>query len=206
VGFYGSNFVTVMKEQTFSTRIYVQEWFICLILMQCPICGEGVVAKFKSTSREGFKKWIDGQDVMGGHTCLLATYPKSYTLAAPEHTPDNVKRFYVQGLDNMAGNFDAAGTMFRKSLDAALKHIDPTGKGTLEKRIDNLPAATGVTPPMKEWAHEIRDLGNDAAHEEDPFTEAEAKSLQAFTELFLQYVFTLPGMLAARKPTQTPTT
>jgi hypothetical protein len=52
---------------------------------------------------------------------------------------------------------------------------------------------------MKEWAHEIRLLGNDAAHEEDPFTPPEAESLQAFTQLFLTYAFTLPGMLAARK-------
>lgn len=79
--------------------------------------------------------------------------------------------------------------------------FNPTAKGTLEKRIDSLPAAMGVTPAMKEWAHQIRHLGNDAAHEDDPFSKEEADSLQAFTELFLTYVFTLPGMLAARKPT-----
>ena len=129
----------------------------------------------------------------------MDTFPKRASVAAPEHCPANVARFYEQGLENVVRNFDAAGTMFRKSLDAALKHIDPNGKGTLEKRIDNLPPATGVTPAMLSWAHEIRHLGNDAAHEEDPFSEAEAKALQAFTELFLTYVFTLPGMLAARK-------
>jgi hypothetical protein len=52
---------------------------------------------------------------------------------------------------------------------------------------------------MREWAHQIRELGNDAAHDEDPFTEHEAQTLQAFTELFLTYSFTLPGMIAARK-------
>ena len=52
---------------------------------------------------------------------------------------------------------------------------------------------------MKEWAHEIRCLGADAAHDEDPFTENEAKSLQPFTELFLTYAFMLPGMLDAKK-------
>lgn len=103
-------------------------------------------------------------------------------------------------MDNLARkNFDAAGTMFRKSLDTALKRLDPSGKGTLQQRIENLPAALGITPAMKEWAHQIRELGNDAAHEEDPFTEDDAKALQAFSELFLTYTFTLPGMLAARK-------
>ena len=56
-----------------------------------------------------------------------------------------MKNFYLQGMDNLARNFDAAGTMFRKSLDAAMKHLDPTGKGTLEKRIDSLDPAIGVT-------------------------------------------------------------
>jgi hypothetical protein len=29
----------------------------------------------------------------------------------------------LQGMDDVAKNFDAAGTMFRKCLDAALKHL-----------------------------------------------------------------------------------
>ena len=53
---------------------------------------------------------------------------------------------------------------------------------------------------MKKWAHEIRHLRNDATHEEDPFTDDEAQALQSFTELFLTYAFTLPGMLVARHP------
>jgi len=97
-------------------------------------------------------------------------------------------------------NFDAAGAMFRKSLDTDLKRIHSEGRGKVQNRIDNLPEATGVTPAMKKWAHQIRDLGNNAAHEKAPFTEDEAKALQSFTELFLTYAFTLPGMVAARKP------
>ncbi len=94
--------------------------------------------------------------------------------------------------------------MFRKSLDVALKRIHPEGKGMLQKRIDALPQELGITPAMKEWAHEIRDLGNDAAHEEEPFSEAEARSLHAFTEMFLTYAFTLPGMLKERKTADPP--
>ncbi len=89
--------------------------------------------------------------------------------------------------------------MFRKSLEASLKAIGSGGRASLEKRINDLPLETGVTPAMKEWAHQIRVLGNDAAHEEDPFTREDADALQAFTELFLTYAFTLPGMMAARK-------
>jgi Domain of unknown function (DUF4145) len=106
----------------------------------------------------------------------------------------------LQGIDNLKRkNFDAAGTMFRKSLDVGLKIINPAGRGSLEKRIDSLPEDMGITPAMKDWAHEIRHLGSDAAHEDEPFAPEEAGALQSFMELFLTYAFTLPGMLAARR-------
>ena len=42
-------------------------------------------------------------------------------------------------------------------------------------------------------------LGNEAAHEEEPFTEGDARALHAFTDLVLRYLFTLPGMMAAAR-------
>ena len=191
-GFQGNYYVPIRPGEP--TRV--------IMLLQCQICGNGIVAVFLNQANNGgdIARWVQGQAGMNPNIKLLETFPKPVAFAAPQHTPDNAKSFYLQGMDNIARNFDAAGTMFRKSLDAALKKLDPSGKGTLEKRINCLPPETGVTPAMKEWAHEIRHLGNDAAHDEDPFTETEAKSLQSFTELFLTYAFTLPGMLLARKP------
>lgn len=52
---------------------------------------------------------------------------------------------------------------------------------------------------MKDWAHQIRRMGNDASHEEEPVTEHEATALHGFCEMFLQYAFTLPGMLTEWK-------
>lgn len=177
------------------------------MLMQCQVCGKGVIAVFEAPGNiVQFGQWVQGNAGMNGNAILVNTFPKLLTAAAPEHTPENVKRFYLQGMENLERHFDAAGTMFRKALDAALKQLDPAAKGTLQKRIDSLDPSIGVTPAMKQWAHEIRLLGNDAAHEDDPFTGDEAKSLQAFTEMFLTYAFTLPGMLAARKATGGTTT
>ncbi len=184
-GFSGSQYLPIRPQgQTY------------IMLMQCGVCGNGIVAKFEGSN---FPFWVQGQPV--GNSRLVEIWPKRTSIAAPQHIPQNVQNFYKQGMDSLGRkNFDAAGTMFRKSLDAGLKKIDPAGKGNLQDRIDNLPVATGITPAMKQWAHQIRHLGNDAAHEEDPFTEDEAKTLQSFTELFLTYAFTLPGMLAARNP------
>ena len=175
---------------------------VFLMLLQCQVCGEGVVGKFRD-GMHIMNDWVNGRSGQSSIQ-LLGSWPNTITPRIPEHMPANIESFYSQGMDSLSRkNFDAAGTMFRKSLDTALKRLDPSGKGNLQQRIDKLPVAVGVTPAMKEWAHEIRELGNDAAHEEEPFTEIEATTLQAFTELFLTYTFTLPGMLGARKATVT---
>jgi Domain of unknown function (DUF4145) len=174
-----------------------------VVLLQCQVCGEGVIVKVRQPlGTNAITTWLQGQKL--GNVLILRQWPTGMEEKAPEHVPQNIERFYIQGMDNLSRkNWDAAGTMFRKALDTSLKRLDPSGKGTLQKRIDNLPSAHGVTPAMKQWAHEIRELGNDAAHEEDPFTGDEATTLQAFTELFLTYTFTLPGMLEARKAAAT---
>lgn len=167
------------------------------VLMQCGVCGECIIVKIAVTD---IRAWATGQ-MQNPSGSVIDVWPKNVEQKAPPHTPDNVKSFYLQGIDSLARrNFDAAGTMFRKALDAGLKKVHPEGRGTLERRIDTLPDNIGITPAMKEWAHNIRDLGNDAAHEDEPFQENEAKDLQSFSELFLTYAFTLPGMIEARKP------
>ena len=132
--------------------------------MQCQVCRDAIVAKFEADT-SAFNSWQQGSLTFEKSGIkLIATFPKPTATVAPQHTPENVSHFYLQGLDNLPRNFDAAGTMFRKSLDTALRYLDPSGQGTLEARINKLPSATGVTPAMQTWAHEIRKLGNDAAH------------------------------------------
>lgn len=94
--------------------------------------------------------------------------------------------------------------MYRKALDVALKKIDPTATGVLKTRIKKLAAAGKLTPDIAEWSDHIRDLGNDAAHEEEPPTREELAALRSFTEMVMRYLFTLPAMVAARRPADDP--
>jgi len=193
-GFSGSHFLPAPPGQQ---ALYI-------MLFQCQVCGEGIIAKIQCPNQNAIQQWTMGQITMQslqfGQISLLRYWPTEVETKPPANVPDNVTSFYLQGMDNLSRkHYDAAGTMFRKSLDTALKGLDLSGKGTLQQRINNLPATVVVTPAMKEWAHQIRELGNDAAHDEDPFTEQEATTLQAFTELFLTYTFTLPSMVTVRK-------
>ena len=89
--------------------------------------------------------------------------------------------------------------MFRKTLETALKQKFPDNEEkaskSLNQRIREAAKQQKLTPDLTAWAHEIRIGGNDAVHEEKPFSEQEAQELRGFTELVLLYLFTLPKML-----------
>lgn len=90
--------------------------------------------------------------------------------------------------------------MMRKAVDLALKEIAPAAENLpLAKRIDKAVEAGLLTKDLAQWAHEIRIFGNEAVHDPVEVSEQEATEIKDFTELFLLYVFTLPGMLAERR-------
>ncbi len=127
---------------------------------------------------------------------MLTIAPSLPDTGAPPHTPENIALFFKQGMDNLVcQNWDASGGMFRKVLDTSLRKKFPDITGSLKGRIDEASKKHALTPDMAEWAHKIRLDGNEAMHEEEPFSEKEAQILRAFTDLLLRYLFTLPGML-----------
>lgn len=89
--------------------------------------------------------------------------------------------------------------MYRKALDIALKEVASDVKGTLAARITELVKKNLLTPSLGEWADQIRLLGNESAHESDQPTREELESLRNFSNLVLQYLFTLPAKVKARK-------
>jgi hypothetical protein len=136
---------------------------------------------------------------------ILATSPK-FAGQCPADVPQNIESFYNQGLENLAaGRWDAAGAMFRKSLDVATKLIAPEKRSkTLHARINELVSEGQLTTAMGEWSHEIRLDGNDAVHDEEPETKDDANIAQRFTEALLTYSFTLPAMVEANRTKRVP--
>lgn len=120
----------------------------------------------------------------------------------PENMPPDVERIYLQAERNfpIEGNEEAAGTMYRKALDVGLKKIDPDTKGVLAARIKKLASAGKLTVDIAEWADHVRDLGNDAAHEEAPPTREELTDLRHITEMTMRYLFSMPALVKARAP------
>lgn len=133
-------------------------------------------------------------------------WPMAESGQAPEDTPLTVARFFEQGTSSIElGNFDAAGMMFRKALETSTKLLDGDLAGKrLVNRIDELAEQHKLTPDLAEWAHEVRLGGNEAAHEDEPFTLEEAVDLRNFIENFLRYSFTLPSAVKRRSSAAAP--
>lgn len=129
-------------------------------------------------------------------------WPEAPGPVIPENMPADVERIYLQAERNfpVEGNEEAAGTMYRKALDVGLKKIDPETKGLLAARIKKLAAAGKLTADIAEWADHVRELGNEAAHEEMPPTREELTDLRNITEMVMRYLFSLPALVKARRP------
>jgi hypothetical protein len=174
----------------------------------CGVCNGGLLVKTVDKGSTAHANLISTNvDFPGARFRVLDTWPK-YHSQAPDFVAANVGRFYEQGLENLQHKrWDAAGAMFRKSLDVATKALAPEHKSeTLFKRINKMVAAGQLTPAMGDWSHEIRLEGNDAVHDDEPETEDDARAAQKFAEAFLTYVYTLPEMVRANRAKREPPT
>jgi hypothetical protein len=118
--------------------------------------------------------------------------------AYPEYWPESVGRFWLQATRNLKDeNWDAAAVMARSALQIALRENNAQGD-SLRKEIDDL-AGKGILPPIiKEWSHEVRDLGHDRAHptpNQPPTTPEDAKAVVRFLDFLLEYLYNLPEQI-----------
>ncbi len=175
-----------------NTKIYVTA-------LHCEGCYGGYFIEVDtrvSPTAHGHKGDIEA----AGTYSIMKEYPEPTERVAPAHIPDKIERFFNQATHSLdVGNLDAASMMARKVLEVAVKTLDPETNGSLYKRIEVLAESGLITEDIKEWAHIVREDGNEAAHEEDPVTPEFAEELIAFAEMFLMYTFTMPGMVAAKR-------
>jgi hypothetical protein len=177
-------------------------------VLVCSNCEEEVIAIFDHATTSPFlpnggapqQCHIDPRQQ---NWALVRMYPMPQASKCPDHTPDNLKRIFLQASDSLKRNApDASGAMSRKVVDVSTQQMlgDEAKKhGNIQGRIDALASRGKLTEDLKNWAHEIRLGGNDAAHDIDPFTMPEAEELLDFAELYLTYVYSLPNRLAERR-------
>ena len=122
-------------------------------------------------------------------------------IMVPPHLPNRVEWLFRQARQNlMWGNWDAAGMMYRKILEVALRLKFNMNHGTLKKKLER---AWKTEPEVFFLFGELaRISGNEAAHEV-VFDEPGAQLLDSHLEQLLIYLFTVPE-LKARNATAGP--
>jgi hypothetical protein len=175
-----------------------------MVLFKCNNCQGGVVAEY--TKIVGYGVGTPGgcnADPSKLGFALVRLYPGTMPPIMPAFTPPPLDRYYQQAVDALrSGNPDASGAMSRKVVDVSTQKLlaaDAKKFNTIKQRIDALAERNALTPELKDWAHVVRLEGNDASHDEDPYTHEEADELLSFVEVYLTYVYMLPGKLAARR-------
>lgn len=120
-------------------------------------------------------------------------------MQTPDHLPDNVKNYYLQGTQALsAGSPDAAGAMFRKAMETCLSYLVDEDTENLKSLIDKARAAGSIPESLKTWAHLVRIDGNDAVHNQ--FTIKEAQNTADLTYFLLTYMISIPAEIENRKP------
>lgn len=135
-------------------------------------------------------------------------------LVEPKISPSVPQRianlFQEAGVCRQIQRFEAAGAMYRKTLDVATKYIYQhdsklVGKEpaqALRVRIKSLGEMGVLEADIVELADVAALDGNDAAHDIDPYTAEEAEALEDLTIDLLDRLFVRPARLAAVKAKQ----
>lgn len=131
----------------------------------------------------------------GMHDFRVVPWPLKKLDKYPGHWPEAVGRYWLQAKRNLKDkNWDAAALMSRSSLQVSLREQNANGK-SLKQEIDDLAEKGVLQTIMKEWAHNVRELGNDSAHpqpDQPPTEPKDAKDIVGFMDYLFEYLYTLP--------------
>lgn len=109
-----------------------------------------------------------------------------------EGLPDSICRSVTQAHRSFAtASYDACAVMCRRALEALCKSLAAKGRD-LARQLADLEAQGRIDSRLLNWAHGVRLVGNEAAHDVDATVTAEdARDILEFTEALLMYVYTL---------------
>lgn len=172
------------------------------LTLGCPVCHQAVLAKCLMYSNYDPVQNL-GPINIPGTLSVLATFPPPHVTSAPDFVDPNVARNFDRANGAIKrGEAETAGMLLRKMLDSVLSNKFPhTGTGMLGQKMAKLIPNTDLPESIVNWAKELKDLGNEAAHEAHEPDMDQIIELRDFAELLLTYVYTLPHRLAVMRGT-----
>jgi hypothetical protein len=120
------------------------------------------------------------------------------TSSYPEHWARDVGSYWLEARRSIEGkNWTAAALMARSAVQLVVRDKGATGKN-LKEEIDDLADKGLLLPVMKEWAHEVRELGNEGTHPRlgtVGTNEKDAKDVVEFLTFLMTVMYDLPKQI-----------
>jgi len=175
-GGFRSNAICPLDE--LDTEYHGERYFVCL----CGRCSQpflirqslyAIPAEFETVTDE------------------VVLYPVEKKLSL-EGAPSTIKSAHEQAVRSFSASlFEPCVLMCRKCIEATCQKLGAEGRD-LNAKLQNLFDAGHIDSRLLNWAHEIRLIGNEAAHNPDTkITKRDARDALDFTESILIYVFSL---------------
>lgn len=208
-----------VKNSGFEVKSYYENkkyynYSIFSLLATCNTCSGSIVGDIDVFDESYSKNKINkARSLLSAHnnynlaeligTRYIQFYPNEKKAAEiPKHLPDSVEEELLAAEDlflevKAKPHFiKPAGNAYRTTLERALCELaENSGRAKLNKRIEKLFEDGKLTKDLKNFALHIRALSAEASHTYNDFTLKELEELKLFTQLFLQYTFTLPAMI-----------
>jgi len=136
---------------------------------------------------------------------LNEKYPLSMPKPVDPRIPEPIRNDFKESQKCLSiGAHRAAGVMARRALQNCCLDKGAKENDRLEKQIDWLYNQGIITKGLKEWAHEVRLTGNDAAHpskpgEDTPVTKEDAEDILSLLEQLTSVLYIAPAIAEERR-------
>lgn len=132
-------------------------------------------------------------------------YPNPLPEPVDDRIPEPIRKdFEEANLCYSVNAYRAAAAMARRALQSICLDKGANEKDHLYQQIDWLFSQRIITKDLKEWANEVRHVGNDGAHpkklEDDiPVTSEDAKDILDLLKQFSQVLYVTPTIAEERR-------
>jgi hypothetical protein len=136
---------------------------------------------------------------------LKNIYPNPLPEPIDERIPETIRRDFEEALKCFSIRaYRASGVMARRALQNCCLDKGAKEKDRLVDQIDWLYEQRVITDDLKQWAHEVRLTGNDAAHPRKPeneifVSEDDAKDILELLKQFTNILYVAPTIAEERK-------